>query len=108
MIRMEPKEKMDYEALRAILDSKDDFRKRATFGTTLPQKPSVIEIADKAVSMIAKCTAWVNNWEIIQEGIAPELEEVKLKMLEDKLSRLSETEIDIYLNYLLEKKAKMA
>lgn len=51
---------------------------------------SVSTIAQKAKQMIAYCKVWTSNWETVQEAIAPELNEVRKKLLEEKLSRLSE------------------
>ena len=86
---MEVKEKMDYEALNAIILSDNVVAQRKCFGTVFGKDKSVSTIAQKAKQMIAYCKVWTSNWETVQEAIAPELNEVRKKLLEEKLSRLS-------------------
>jgi hypothetical protein len=57
--------------------------------------------------MIAKCKVWTENWKTVQEAIAPEAEEIKMKMIKDRISKLSPKEIDMYLSYLLRQKEEL-
>lgn len=86
---MEVKEKMDYEALNAIILSDNVVAQRKCFGTVFGSDKSVTTIARKAEQMLSYCKVWATNWETVQEAIAPDLKVVRRKLLEEKLSRLS-------------------
>lgn len=86
---MDTNEKMGYEALKTILDSNDVVKKYNTFGTNLPANSSVQKIAEKSISMLTRCKVWATNWETVQEAIAPDLEVIKQKQIEEKVASLS-------------------
>lgn len=98
---------MDYEALKPILFGRDEFKAREHFGTSLPKHYDATVVDGIATRMITKCKVWTNNWETIQEAIAPDVEEIRMKQMKDSLSRLSPEEVDIYLNYLQRQKEQL-
>ena len=100
-------ERMDYEALKPILYGKDEFKAREYFGTSLPKHYDAAVIDELATKMITKCKVWTSHWETVQDAIAPDVEEIKKKQLEDRLSKLTPEEVEIYLNYLLKQKANL-
>ncbi|MBO5314592.1 MAG: hypothetical protein J6A70_04815 [Prevotella sp.] len=101
------KERMDYEALKPILYGRDEFKTREHFGTSLPKHYDAFVVDSIASRMITKCKIWAENWETVQEAIAPEVEEIKMKMIKDRISKLSPKEVDMYLNYLLRQKEEL-
>ena len=101
------KERMDYEALKPILYGRDEFKTREHFGTSLPKHYDATVVDSIATRMITKCKVWIENWETVQEAIVPDVEEIRMKQMKDRLSRLSPEEVDFYLDYLLRQKAEL-
>ena len=84
---MVQEEKMDYEALKPILYGRDEFKTREYFGTSLPKHYDATVVDSIATRMITKCKVWTSHWETVQEAIAPEVEEIRLKQFEDRISK---------------------
>lgn len=90
-------DKMGYDTLKAILDSSDVIKKYSTFGTNLPPKSSLLAIDSKAKVMISRCKEWMTNWETVQEAIAPEVDEIRYKLMEAKVATLNKKQLDFLL-----------
>ena len=86
-------DKMGYDALKAILDSNDVVKKYSTFGTNLPPKSNLLAIDSKAKAMISRCREWMTNWETVQEAIAPEVDEIRMKLMEAKVATLNKKQL---------------
>ena len=94
---MEVKEKMDYEALNAIILSDNVVAQRKCFGTVFGSDKSVTTIARKAEQMLSYCKVWATNWETVQEAIAPDVEEIRLKQFEDRISKYPQWKLEALL-----------
>ena len=105
---MAKEKKMAYDALSPILYGRDQVMTREYFGTSLPKQYDAGIVDSIATRMISKCKTWITNWETVQEAIAPEVEEIRLKQVENRLSQLSPQEMDAYLEYLQKKRAEIA
>jgi hypothetical protein len=94
---MVKEEKMDYEALKPILYGRDEFKTREYFGTSLPKHYDATVVDSIATRMITKCKVWTSHWETVQEAIAPEVEEIRLKQFEDRISKYPQWKLEALL-----------
>lgn len=91
---MDSKKMVGYEALKAVLDGNDVVKKYSTFGTSnLPPKANLLAIDSKAKAMISRCKEWITNWEIVQETIAPEVDEIRRELMEAKVASLNKKQL---------------
>ena len=73
----------NYEALKTIIeDSKNWKAQHGAFGCHLAKSANAEYLSETASKMIAHCKAWIENWQSVQEGIKPELDEIRNKQLE--------------------------
>lgn len=70
----------NFQSLKSTINSGRDAQ-HAAFGTHFAKNASVEVLSEKAAVMIQKCKLWIQNWETIQDGIKPELDEIRSKQL---------------------------
>lgn len=87
---------MNFQNLKAIANGTRDAQ-HAAFGTHFAKNASVEVLNEKATVMIQNCKRWIENWETIQEGIKPELDEIRNKQLKataEKFVGYSDEQLD--------------
>lgn len=87
---------MTFNELKAIANGTRDAQ-HAAFGTHFAKNASVEDLSEKATVMIQKCKLWIQNWESIQDGIKPELDEIRSKQLQataEKFVSYSEDQLE--------------
>lgn len=98
---MANKRMMGYEALIAKLYGTDEGNTNEATST------SEAKVSSIPVRMLTNCKAWLTYWEMMQMPEAPDVAEVRMKQFEDRISRLSPKEVEIYLSILQKRKAEL-
>lgn len=70
----------NYQTLMTTIKSGRDAQ-HAAFGTHFAKDIRVEDLSKKAAIMLKRCAVWAANWKEIQEGIKPELDEIRSKQL---------------------------
>ena len=79
----------DFEELKTIIRNGKRDEMCAALGTHISMHSTAKEISDKAVQMLPKLVIWKQNWEALQTGFAPEIEELREKELEEYLENIA-------------------
>ena len=78
----------EFATLKEIISTPDNWKAQHAFlGTHLEQVPSAEYLSTTAAQIITRCKVWMANWEAIQQGIAPELEEIRKKNLKEAAAK---------------------
>lgn len=99
---------VNYNDLKAIIaDSKNWKAQHSAFGTHLANSADAEYLSETASKMIARCKTWIENWQTVQEGIKPELDEIRSKQLEataEKFVGYSEDQLEALMAAIKQKK----
>ena len=100
--------KKNYEDLKAIItDSQNWKAQHDAFGTHFAKDASAQYLSENASKMIANCKVWLENWQTVQEGIKPELDEIRRKQLDataEKFVDYSEEQLEALMAAIKQKK----
>ena len=98
----------NYDALKSIIeDSKNWKAQHEAFGCHLAKTADAEYLSETASKMIARCKVWIENWQSVQEGIKPELDEIRTKQLEataEKFVGYSEDQLEALMAAIKQKK----
>ena len=97
-----------FEDLKAIItDSQNWKAQHEAFGTHFAKEASAQYLSETASKMIANCKVWLENWQTVQEGIKPELDEIRRKQLDataEKFVDYSEEQLEALMAAIKQKK----
>ncbi len=100
----------DFNELEAIIkDSKNWKAQHEAFGCHLAKAADAEYLSETASKMIARCKAWTENWKSVQEGIEPELREIRTKQLDataEKFIGYSDEQLDALMTAIRQKKGE--
>ena len=101
---------VNYNDLKAIIaDSKNWKAQHEAFGAHLAKSADAEYLSETASKMIARCNIWIANWQAVQEGIKPELDEIRTKQLEataEKFVGYSEEQLNALMAAIKQKKGQ--
>lgn len=72
----------NFDNLKAVIAAGKRDEMHAKFGTHFSKGASLEELSLVANRMISRCEAWIENWNVIREGIKPDLEKIRTEKLE--------------------------
>ena len=99
-----------FDNLKAIVaDSKNWKAQHEAFGTHLANnaEADAVYLSETACKMIANCKVWIENWQTIQEGIKPKLDEIRSKQLDataEQFASYSEEQLEALWGKIMQKK----
>lgn len=99
----------NYADLKAVIANGKRDAMHAQFGTHFTKGANPEELSEVANRMIARCKTWVDNWNEILKGIAPELEQIRIDKLEataEKFIGYSEAQLQALVDAVKAKQAK--
>ena len=72
----------NFVELKAVIEEGKRDAMHASFGTHFQKAAKPEELSEVAHRMIARCKAWLENWDAVLQGIQPELEQIRNEKLD--------------------------